>query len=291
MTDKDTDIFIELPERRYLEAWRMFKGNKAAVLGLCMWGVIVFIALLGPLIYKVDPFELVGAPMTAPDSEYLLGTDYLGRDVLAGIIHGARVTLIIGFSATLCTIIIGVIVGVLAGYYGKWVDNLLMRITEFFQVLPALLLAMVLVTLFSPSIITLIFAIGTVSWTAVARLTRAEFLKIKEQEYIMAERAIGASNLRIIWQVILPNSLPPLIVATALTVGVAILFEAAISFMGLGDPNMYSWGYMIGSSRDYIWDTWWAVTFPGVAIFITVLSISLIGDGLNDAFNPKLRLR
>ena len=151
MTEKNIDIYIELPERRYLEAWRMFKGNKAAVLGLCMWGMIVFMALFGSLIYQVDPFELVGEPMTAPDSEYMFGTDYLGRDVLAGIIHGARVTLIIGFSATLCTVIIGVIVGVLAGYYGKWVDNLLMRVTEFFQVLPALLLAMVLVTLFSPS--------------------------------------------------------------------------------------------------------------------------------------------
>ena len=128
------------------------------------------------------------------------------------------------------------------------------------------------------------------SWTPVARLTRAEFLKIKEREFVMAERAMGATDWSIMWKVILPNSAPPLIVAATLGVGVAILFEAALSFLGLGDPNTYSWGYMIGASRDFIWDAWWAVTFPGLAIFITVLSISLIGDGLNDALNPKLRL-
>jgi peptide/nickel transport system permease protein len=246
-------------------------------------------AFLGPTIYPSDPFEMVGAPMTPPGKEFLLGTDYLGRDVLTGIIHGASVTLAIGFSATICTVIIGVIIGVLSGYYGGWVDNLLMRVTEFFQVLPALLFAMVLVSLFTASIYLIVLAIAVVSWTAIARLTRAEFLKIKEREYVMAERAMGARNMSIMWKVILPNALPPLIVAVALSVGVAILFEAALSFLGLGDPNAYSWGYMIGSSREYIWDSWWTVTFPGFAIFLTVLGISLIGDGLNDALNPKLR--
>ena len=285
------DAFTPEPNRPGVEAWHMFVANKAAVSGLIIWFLIILIAVVGPAVYPVDPFDMVSGPMNPPDSEFPLGTDYLGRDVLAGIINGARVTLSIGFSAALCTVIIGVIIGVLAGYYGRWVENILMRVTEFFQVLPALLLAMVLVTLFSPSLLTIILAIGVVSWTGVARLTRAEFLKIKEREYILAERAIGARNMRIMWRVILPNALPPLIVASALAVGVAILFEAALSFLGLGDPNTYSWGYMIGASRDYIFDTWWAVTFPGLAIFFTVLSISLIGDGLNDALNPKLRMR
>jgi peptide/nickel transport system permease protein len=285
------DTLTPKPNRPSVEAWHMFVANKAAISGLIIWLLIILIAAVGPAVYPVDPFDMVGGPMNPPDSEFPLGLDYLGRDVLAGIINGARVTLSIGFSAALCTVIIGVIIGVLAGYYGRWVENILMRVTEFFQVLPALLLAMVLVTLFSPSLLTIILAIGVVSWTGVARLTRAEFLKIKEREYILAERAIGARNMRIMWRVILPNALPPLIVAAALAVGVAILFEAALSFLGLGDPNTYSWGYMIGASRDYIFDTWWAVTFPGLAIFFTVLSISLIGDGLNDALNPKLRMR
>jgi peptide/nickel transport system permease protein len=290
MRSAATDPEAILPARPGREAWLMFAANKAAVLGLILWIGVTAVTIAGPLLYRQDPFEIAGAPMTAPGDEFLLGTDYLGRDVLAGIIHGARVTLLVGFSATAFTVIIGILIGVLAGFYGGWVDNLLMRVTEFFQVLPALLLAMVLVTLFSPSLATIIFAIAVVSWTPVARLARAEFFKIKEREFVTAERAMGAKNSRIMWRVILPNAMPSLIVVMALGVGVAILFEAALSFLGLGDPNAYSWGYMIGASRDHIFETWWAVTFPGLAIFLTVLSISLIGDGLNDAFNPKLRL-
>lgn len=280
---------VIVPDRPLLEIWRMFFANKAAVFGLVLWIFIVLMAFFGPMIYTTDPFDIVGAPMSPPGEELPLGTDYLGRDILAGIIHGASVTLGIGFSATACTVVIGIIIGVMAGYYGGWVDNILMRFTEFFQVLPALLFAMVLVSLFSANIYIIILAIAVVTWTGIARLTRAEFLKIKEREYVMAERAMGAGNTRIMWIIILPNAFPPLIVSMALGVGVAILFEAALSFLGLGDPNAYSWGYMIGSSREYIWDSWWAVTFPGFAIFLTVLGISLIGDGLNDALNPKLR--
>ncbi len=289
MIERPSAAEAVLADRPLVEIWRMFFANKAAVFGLVLWACVILTALLGPALYPSDPFEMVGAPMTPPDEEFLLGTDYLGRDVLTGIVHGASVTLAIGFSATVFTVMIGIVIGVLAGYYGGWVDSLLMRVTEFFQVLPALLFAMVLVSLFTASIYLIVLAIAVVSWTAIARLTRAEFLKIKEREYVMAERAMGARNMSIMWKVILPNALPPLIVAVALNVGVAILFEAALSFLGLGDPNAYSWGYMIGSSREYIWDSWWTITFPGLAIFLTVLGISLIGDGLNDALNPKLR--
>ena len=277
------------PDRPVVELWKMFFANKAAVLGLILWLVVILTAVAGLTVYPGDPFEMVGAPMTPPGNEFLLGTDYLGRDVLTGIIHGASVTLAIGFSATICTMIIGVIIGVLAGYYGRWVDNLLMRVTEFFQVLPPMLFVMVLISLFTPNIYLIVLAIAVVSWTGMARLTRAEFLKIKELEFVIAERAMGARNSSIMARVILPNALPPLIVAVALNVGTAILFEAALSFLGLGDPNAYSWGYMIGSSREYIWDSWWTITFPGFAIFLTVLGVSLIGDGVNDALNPKLR--
>ena len=177
----------------------------------------------------------------------------------------------------------------MAGFYGGWVDAVLMRVTEFFQVLPPLLFAMVLVTMLSPSLVTVALSIGLVSWPGVARLTRGEFLKIREREFVLAARSIGARNRRIIWRVILPNALPSLIVTATLTIGVAILFEAGLSYLGLSDPNIMSWGFMIGSSRDYIFESWWAVTFPGIAIFLTVLAVSLVGNGLTDALNPKLR--
>lgn len=276
-----------------VEAARAFRQSWAGVLGLILLIAIILMAFAGPHIYGVDPFEIVWAPLTPPGEAEtaLLGTDYLGRDILAGLLHGGAATLYVGLSAGLITITIGILVGAFAGFYGGAVDEMLMRVTEFFQVLPALLFAMVLVTLFTPSIFVVSAAIGVVSWPTTARLTRAEFLKIRNLEYVKAARSIGAKNQRIIWRVILPNALAPLIVSATLTIGVAILFEAGLSFLGLGDPNAFSWGLMIGSGREHILDAWWTVTLPGVMIFITVLGFSLVGDGLNDAFNPKLRER
>ncbi len=270
----------------------MFRRNHTAVAGLLLLLLIMGATLLGPSLYPIDPFEMVWAPLSPPGEEgWVLGTDQLGRDILAGLIHGGKATLLVGVTAALISVFIGVTIGALAGYYGGWVDEVLMRITEFFQVLPALLLAMVLVMLFSPTLTTITIAIGVVSWTAEARLARAEFLRIRELDFVKAARTISSSDARIIWRVILPNASPPLIVYAALITGVAILFEAGLSFLGLGDPNVMSWGLMIGSGRQYFLDAWWVVTFPGIAIFLTVLSISLIGDGLNDALNPKLRER
>ncbi|WP_416898581.1 MAG: ABC transporter permease [Minwuia sp.] len=287
--EQDDIIKVESPAR---EAWRMFIGNNSAIAGLVIFGLVILTTFIGPLVYTVDPFELVWAPLTAPGEEgFLLGTDYLGRDLLAGLLIGGQATLAVGAAAAALTITIGITVGALAGYYRGWVDEALMRITEFFQVLPPLLLAMVLVMLFQPSLTTIAFAIGIVSWTSAARLTRAEFLRIRELEYVKAARSISASNARIIWRVILPNAAPPLIVSAALSVGTAILFEAGLSFLGLSDANVMSWGKLIGDNRPVILAAWWPVTFPGIAIFLTVLAVSLIGDGLNDALNPKLRRR
>lgn len=285
-----SDYTAESPAR---EAWRMFRRNIPALVGVFILAVIILLTLYGQLFYTGDAFDVVWAPHERPGvtPEFPLGTDYLGRDLVAGLLTGGGATLAVGATAAMITMIIGITFGALAGFYGGWVDNLLMRITEFFQVLPALLFVMVLVTLFSPSLFTIAMAIGVVSWPQTARLTRAEFLKIKELEYVTAARAIGAKNKRIIWKVILPNAMPPLIVSATLTIGVAILFEAGLSFLGLGDPNVMSWGLMIGANREYILDAWWPVTFPGLAIFFTVFAVSLIGDGLNDAFNPKLRER
>ncbi|MDP6564788.1 MAG: ABC transporter permease [Alphaproteobacteria bacterium] len=280
---------IEHPLR---EAARMFARNAAAVAGLVLFVTVLVVTLVLPFFYTVDPFDIVWTPFSPPGTENaLFGTDYLGRDILAGIIHGGSTTLAVGASAALLTVLIGVSVGALAGFYGGWVDDLLMRFTEFFQVLPTLLFSMVIVALFKPSVVTVATTIGIVSWTAVARLARSEFLRIRSLDYVKAARSIGSRNRRIIWLVILPNAMPPLVVQSALTVGVAILFEAGLSFLGLSDPNVMSWGYMIGSNRDHLMDAWWTVTIPGICIFVTVLAVSLIGDGLNDATNPKLRER
>jgi peptide/nickel transport system permease protein len=286
-----------LPELEVLspskEAWRVFRRNKAALLGLGMLSLVVLAMLFGPSLYPVDAFDLAGAPFTEPftDRNVWLGTDYLGRDILAGMVVGGRATVTVGLSAALITVTIGILVGAIAGYFGGWVDEGLMRITELFQVLPSLLFAMVLVTLFSPSLLVVTIAIGAVSWTSTARLARAEFMRLRKLEYVSAARALGAGNVRLMLREILPNALPPLIVSATLIIGVAILFEAGLSFLGLSDPNVMSWGLMIGANRRNILECWWGVTFPGIAIFVTVLAVSLIGDGLNDAFNPRLHQR
>jgi peptide/nickel transport system permease protein len=289
VTDGPEDVTVEHPFRQFVG---MYMRNYAAVFGLFVFVTIVGAALFAPLILDLDPFEMVDAPLLAPgEGGHIFGTDNLGRDLFVAVVYGARVTMAVGGAAAAITLIIGLSIGAMAGYYRGWVDEVLMRITEFFQVLPPLLLAMVLVALFSPTLETVAIAIGVVSWTGVARLARAEFMRLRELEFVKAARSIGSRDRRIIWLVILPNALPPLIVNAALTVGIAILFEAALSFLGLSDPNVMSWGKLIGDNRDYLLDAPWTVTIPGVAIFVTVLSMSLIGDGLTDAFNPKLRER
>jgi peptide/nickel transport system permease protein len=276
----------------FAEAWEMFRRNHAAMAALIVLSTIVLGAIFGPGLYGTDPYEMVWKPFSRPgESGFLLGTDYLGRDLVAQLLYGARVSIVIGLAAAIVSVVIGVTVGALAGFYRGWVEELLMRITEFFQVLPTLLFSMVIVALFGASLPMITFAIGVVSWTAVARITRSEFLRIRELEYVMASRASGAKNAKLMFRVILPNALPPIIVQAALMVGSAILFEAGLSFLGLTDPNVVSWGQVIGSNRQYILDASYTVTIPGAAIFVTVLCISLVGDGLNDALNPKLRQR
>ncbi len=292
MTDTSQDAPVEKARSPLSEAWEMFRGNYAAMAGLGVLIVIVLGAVIGPVLYPTDPFDMVWAPFSPPGQDgFLFGTDYLGRDLLAQILNGGRVTLVIGLSAAILTVVIGVTVGALAGFYGGIVEEVLMRVTEFFQVLPTLLFSMVIVALFGASLPMITLAIGLVSWTAVARITRAEFLRVRELEYVMASRASGTSNMALMFGVILPNALPPIIVQSALMVGSAILFEAGLSFLGLTDPNITSWGQIIGSNRQYILESSFMVTIPGLAIFVTVLAISLVGDGLNDSLNPKLRKR
>ena len=274
------------------EIFQTFLKSYSAVTGLTILIGIAVMGFIGPFFYPTDPFDMVWMPFSPPGADgFLLGTDYLGRDILSQIINGARVSIAIGFSAALVSCFIGVGIGSFAGFYGGWVEETLMRITEFFQVLPTLLFAMVIVALFGSSVLSITLAIGAVSWASVARITRSEFLRIKELDFVLASRSSGSNNMALIFRVILPNAAAPIIVQSALLVGAAITFEAGLAFLGLSDPNVVSWGQVIGSNRVYILDATYTVTFPGVAIFITVLAISLVGDGLNDALNPKLRSR
>lgn len=284
------EIHIEKP---FIEFLKVYVRNPTGMLGFVMLLFVIGLTFIGPWVYPVDPFEMVWIPFSPPFEEGapLLGTDQLGRDLVAGIINGSRATLAVGGVAALLACFIGIVIGALGGYYGGLVDAALGRVTEFFQVLPPLLFAMVIVALFAPTLLTVSLAIGVVSWPNVARITRAEFLKLKNGEFVMASRAAGATNATLIWKVILPNAIPPLVITATLNIASAILFESGLSFLGLSDPNVMSWGLIIGSGRENIFTAWWIVTIPGFAIFFTVLAVSLVGDGLNDSLNPKLRRR
>jgi peptide/nickel transport system permease protein len=270
---------------------RRFAQNRAAVVGLVVLTLITFIAFIGPLVYPVDPFDMVGRPFMPPFGEFPLGTDVSGRDILAGVMHGASVSLIIGVAASLCATVLGVALGAVAGYYGGLIDDVLMRITELFLTIPSFILAVVLVAIFSPTLLSITVAIAVVSWPSVARLTRGEFIAHREREYVQACRALGMPSWQIIVVQLLPNALPPVVVVSTLMVATAILTESGLSFLGLGDPNLVSWGYMIGVARTALRTAWWMAAIPGLLIVVTVMAINLAGEGLNDALNPKLRPR
>ncbi|VFR19023.1 Oligopeptide transport system permease protein OppC (TC 3.A.1.5.1) [plant metagenome] len=248
-------------------------------------------ALLAPLWFPDDPLDMVGAPFTWPgaDPGLPLGTDLMGRDLLAGLLHGARVSLLVGLSSAVIALVIGVVVGAAAGFYRGAADAVLMRITEFFQTIPAFLLAIILVAVLEPSLGTIIFALGVTSWTSIARLVRSEFISLREREFVRASIALGASDFHLIVHEILPNAWTPIIVSTGLLVANAILSEAGLSFLGLGDPNVVSWGSMIGLGRDALRTGWYMTAIPGLAIVATVLALNLLSDALHAALNPRLR--
>ena len=271
------------------EFWNRFRRNRSAVLGLAILSAVLVMVAAAPLVFSQNPFALIGKPMTPPSAQFLLGTDTLGRDVLAGIFHGSRTSLVIGLIATLVSVSIGTLVGGLAGYYGGLADDALMRLTEFFQTIPNCLFAIVLVAIMTPSIESIVIAIAVVTWPAVARLVRGEFMGLRNREFVQACATIGMSGLRIAVLHILPNCLAPIIVIGSLMVATAILVESGLSFLGLGDPNVMSWGYLVGAGRIVLRTAWWVCTFPGIAILLTVLAINLVGEGLNDALNPRLR--
>lgn len=270
---------------------RLFVTSPAGIIGLVLLALVLAMAASAGTLYPNDPLALAGRPLQAPFSNprFLLGTDSSGRDVAAQMFHGARTSLLIGISATLVAIVVGVLIGAVSGYYGGWVDVTLMRLTEAFQTVPNFILLLVLVVIFGARMDLLAFMIGLVSWTAVARLTRAEFLTLRQREFVQACRVLGMGDLRIIFREILPNALPPVIVYASIVMAFSILLESALAFLGLSDPNVASWGKLIADGRRVLRSAWYVATMPGLAVLIAVLSISLIGQGINDALNPRLR--
>lgn len=267
-----------------------FAQNRGAMVGLLILALVILLAVCAPLLYPESPWRMVQRPFLAPGeiAGFPLGTDTMGRDVAAGLAHGAWVSLLIGLVSTAVALAIGVPLGALAGYFGGRVDDVLMHLTEFFQTIPNFALAIVLVAILEPSTTSIVLAIAVVSWPPVARLVRGEFLSLKRREYVEAALLVGQRHRDIIIKQILPNALSPIIVLASLMVATAILLESSLSFLGLGDPDTMSWGYMIGAARTVMRQAWWLSVIPGVAILLTVLALNLVGEGLDDALNPQL---
>jgi peptide/nickel transport system permease protein len=268
---------------------RAFLRNPTFVAGVAILSFFVLLALFADVLFPDDPLDMVGPPVLWPgqDAEFPLGTDSLGRDVLAGLVHGARASLLVGVAAAAIGLAIGMVVGALAGFFGGRVDALLMRVVELFQTTPTFLLVVVIVAIGEPTVRVIALAIGLASWPTVARLVRAQFRSLRESDFVMAARSLGYSNLRIIVQEILPNALPPVIVAASVMIANAILTEAGLSFLNMRDPNLVSWGGMIGAGRDLLRTAWFLTALPGIAIALAVLSLNLVGDGLNEILNPR----
>lgn len=273
--------------------FRRFARNRGALAGLVVVLAVIGVALGADWMYPRNPLRIVGPPEIWPlqNPRFPLGTDSLGRDIAAILAHGAQATLLIGLFASLTATLIGVTIGAAAAWFGGWVDEALMRFTELFQVVPGLVFVLTIVSILGGTVENITIAVGIVTWTGIARLTRAEFLTLREREFVKACRAMGMGDARIVLTEILPNALPPVIVLSSLSVAGAILFETAVAFLGLGDPEVASWGRLIGEGRTLIRSSWYICAIPGVAIMATVLAINLMGDGLNDALNPKLRDR
>jgi peptide/nickel transport system permease protein len=269
--------------------WARFQRQPAAVAAA---GLLVFlgaVALLAGLIAPGDPLRASGPPLQPPSARHWFGTDDLGRDVFAGVVHGGRVSLLVGLVVALTSGLIGTLVGGVAGYAGRLADDLLMRLTEAVQIVPRFFLALVVAALFGPSIATITLLLGLTFWPATARLLRAQVLSVRGRDFVLAARALGVPGGRILVRHVLPNALPVAIVSTSLQVGSAILVEAGLSFLGLGDRSVVSWGNMLNGAQPLIRIAWWAAVFPGLAITLAVVGANLVGDGLSAALDPRLR--
>jgi len=273
--------------------WRHFKKNRLGVGGLVIIVIVFIIAIFAPFLSLDDPGKTdVSLKLKSPSFEHYLGTDQLGRDVFSRMLYGSQISLSVGFVAVGISILIGILVGAMAGYKGGWVDSLLMRFVDIMLSFPSFFLILTVVAILRPNIYNVMIVIGITSWEGTARFVRAEFLSLRERDYVQAARALGVKDRRIIFRHILPNALAPVFVTASLGVASAILIEAGLSFLGFGvQPPAPSWGNILTEGRTYIFDAWWLTVFPGLAILITVLSFNLFGEGLRDALDPRLRGR
>ena len=274
-------------------ASRHFRRNKLAMAGLIVMILLYIVTLVTPLVAPYDPAaqgDIVTMRNLAPSWAHLMGTDKFGRDIFSRVLYGSRISLTIGFIAVGISVTLGTLVGALSGYFGGWVDTLLMRFTDMMLSFPRLVLLIVVIALFSPSIWLVVGVLGLTGWMGTARLVRGEVLSLREREFIQAARALGMGDARIIFRHIIPNTMAPVIVSATLGIGQTILTEASLSFLGLGvQPPTPSWGNMVADGRDALIDAWWIATFPGIAIVVTVIAFNLLGDGLRDALDPRLR--
>ena len=283
------------PKKRsqWLEVWHRLKRNKMAMLGLVILSVVVLAAIFANLIADYETVVIaqnLRDRLQGPSAQYWLGTDEFGRDIFARIIHGARVSLMVGVLSVAIAIVLGGSLGAVAGYYGGKLDNYIMRVMDIFLAVPSILLAIAIVSALGANLMNLMFAIAISSVPTYARVVRASVLTIRDQEFIEAARAIGASDARIIFRHIIPNCLSPVIVQGALGVAGAILSTAGLSFIGLGiQPPEPEWGAMLSGGRQYLRHAWHVTTFPGLTIMITILALNLLGDGLRDALDPRLK--
>ncbi|MDH4266015.1 MAG: ABC transporter permease [Deltaproteobacteria bacterium] len=271
--------------------WKRFRQNKLALTGAFIVILLFFAALFAPWLSPYDPGQInIKKVLQDPSAEHIFGTDQLGRDVFSRMLWGSRISLLVGFVAVGIASLIGVFLGALAGYYGRWVDNLIMRFVDIMLCFPTFFLILAVIALLEPNIWNIMIIIGITGWMSVARLVRAEFLSLKERDYAVAEKALGARDFRIIFRHILPNALAPVLVAATLGVAGAILTESALSFLGIGvQPPTPSWGNILTAGKDNIQIAWWLSLYPGLAILITVLGYNLLGEGIRDAIDPRLK--
>ncbi|HEX6385115.1 MAG TPA: ABC transporter permease [Anaerolineae bacterium] len=265
-----------------LSLWRRYLIRFTTILGLMLVVGIVLVALFAGVLSPFDPWKSVAAPFQPPGPVHWLGTDDLGRDLLSGVIYAIRTSLIVSLTAVAISTAVGTILGAFSGYLGGLFDDLLMRFTEFFQVIPRFFLALVAVALFRPGLLTITVVLGLTSWPMTTRLLRAQVLSIREREYVLAARALGAGSLFTLRRHILPNSLAPVVVHTSLMIGQMMLIEASLAFLGLGDPNHISLGYLLRNAQSFLRSAWWMFLFPGLAIALAVIGFNLIGDSIND---------
>lgn len=263
--------------------------SPAGVVGLGLTFAFIVVAVLAERIAPTDPFASVAPPFSPPSLAHLMGTDDLGRDLLSGVVHGTRTSLVVALTVTTLASLVGVSIGALSGYRGGVLDDVLMRVTEFVQVVPRFFLAVVVIALFGPGLDRLVLLLGLTSWPWIARVVRAETLSVKTREFVDAARSLGASTARILLRQVLPNALPPTVVLVSLNAASVILLEAGLSFLGLGDPARLSWGYLANNAQRFLRVAWWMAAFPGAAIVLAVLGLNLLGDALNDLLNPRSR--